>query len=364
MIRERIVTEGNPTAEIRAGEALDWPALDHHLKAHIEGLEGVPVISQYPSGNSNLTYRLRYGDLDLVLRRPPFGTKAKSAHSMIREYRVMTALRPVFAQVPETLYYTDDESVIGAEFYVMKRVEGHVIKSEIPQSWGFDPDRTRLLCTHFWQKLMDLHRVDIAAAGLSDFGKPEGYAARQIHGWNGRYKNAQTPDVDTFEDVQQWLEDALAKHNRSDANNRRSVLHGDFRIDNVILDRDDPTRVLALLDWEICALGDPLMDLGTALAYWTQADDPDYLKGLVMQPSDAPGMMIRAEILDMYQQQTGIDTGNFTFYTVYGYFRNAVILQQIYYRYYQGQTQDQRFKNFGIATQNLGDHCRSLIAAS
>jgi aminoglycoside phosphotransferase (APT) family kinase protein len=356
MIRERLITEGNPTTDVRKGEELDWEVLTGHLQHHIKGLQGQPEISQYPGGNSNLTYRLQYKNMDLVVRRPPFGTKAKSAHSMIREYRIMTALKPVFPAVPETLYYTDDESVIGAEFYVMKRVEGHVIKSAIPAGWGFDKARTRTLCTNFWQTFIDLHQVDIEEAGLLDFGKPEGYTARQIHGWNGRFRNARTPDVDEFSDVQQWLEQNIPAES-----GRHSVLHGDYRIDNVIFDRQDPTHVLAVLDWEICALGDPLMDLGNALAYWLQSDDPNLLKGLVMQPSDAPGMMTRREILDMYQDRTGIDTSDFTFYTVYGYFRNAVILQQIYYRYFHGQTQDQRFRTFGEATQRLANHCRGLI---
>ena len=357
MIREVIITQGNPTTAVREDEALDWKALDDHLKQHIEGLKGEPEVSQYPGGNSNLTYRMKYGDLDLVVRRPPFGTKAKSAHSMIREYRIMSSLKPVFPIVPDTLYYTDDESIIGAEFYVMKRVEGHVLKSAIPDEWGFDRARTRELCTNFWLALIDLHQVDIKAAGLSDFGKPEGYTTRQILGWNGRFLKARTPDVDEFTDVQKWLEDNLPEES-----NRHSVLHGDFRIDNVILDRDDPTQAVAVLDWEICALGDPLMDLGNALAYWMEADDPDLLKSLVMQPSAAEGMLTRHEILDLYQEKTGIDTSNFTFYMVYGYFRNAVILQQIYYRFYHGQTQDQRFRNFGEVTQRLGDHCRLLIS--
>jgi aminoglycoside phosphotransferase (APT) family kinase protein len=347
----------NPTTAVKAGEELDWQALDRHLKSVLPGLEGQPEISQFAGGNSNLTYRLQYVNDDLVVRRPPFGTKPKSAHSMIREYRIMNELKPVYPSVPDTLHYTDDESIIGSEFYVMRKVAGQVIKETLPPEWNFTAEDTRRFCIGFWEKLVELHQVDYEAAGLGDFGRPQGYAERQILGWNGRYERVITPDVDEFTDVRQWLEARIPPEC-----GRHSVLHGDFRIDNVILDQDDPCRILAVLDWEICALGDPLMDLGNALAYWMEADDPGGIRTMVMQPSDAPGMLTRREILDLYQDRTGIDTSDFAFYTVYGYWRNAVILQQIYYRYFHGQTEDQRFRGFGVATQALGEHCRRLMA--
>ena len=348
--------QGNPTAPVRSGEELDWEALDRHLQKVIPGLEGRPEISQFASGNSNLTYRLKYRNEDLVVRRPPFGTKAKSAHSMIREYRIMNALKPVYACVPDTLYYTDDESVIGSEFFIMRKVEGQVIKETIPDDWGFTATDTRRFCRQFWEKLIELHQVDYVAAGLEDFGKPEGYMQRQVLGWNGRYERVITPDVGEFSDVRNWLES-----NMPAGSGHHAVLHGDYRIDNVILDKQDPTVIRAVLDWEICALGEPLMDLGNALAYWTEPDDPPYLKALQMQPSTAEGMMTRTEILSLYSELTGRDTSGFLFYLVYGYFRNAVILQQIYYRFYHGQTQDERFRSFGAAARNLAEHCRLLI---
>ncbi len=347
---------GNPATAVRAGEELDWAALDRYLKKVISGLSGDPVVSQFAGGNSNLTYRLQYENDDLVVRRPPFGTKAKSAHSMIREYRIMSHLKPVYPSVPEMLHYSDDESIIGSEFYVMRKVEGQLIKQTIPSSWNFTPQDSRRFCTRFWEKLVELHQVDYIAAGLGDFGKPEGYAQRQVTGWNRRFERVITPDVDNFESVRKWLEDNVPPES-----GRHSILHGDYRIDNVILDNHDPHNILAVLDWEICALGDPLMDLGSSLAYWMQADDPPELRGLLMQPSTAPGMLTRREILDLYQEKTGLDTSDFTFYLVYGYWRVAVILQQIYYRYFQGQTQDERFKTFGIATQHLGEHCQRLM---
>ncbi len=349
----------NPSRAVRKGEQLDWQALDAFLKLKLAFLQGEPEISQYPAGNSNLTYRLRYPDHDLVVRRPPFGTMAKSAHSMAREYRVMTALRPQFASVPEALLYSDDESVIGAEFYVMRRVEGQVLAGKIPAEWEFSKADTRRFCVAFWKKLIELHQVDYLQVGLEDFGKPQGYAQRQVTGWNRRFQNAKTPDVDAFEDLQRWLEDNIPAQSAT-----ASVLHGDYRIDNVILDARDPCKILAVLDWEICALGDPLMDLGNALAYWIEAGDPDFLRGLNLQPSNAPGMLSRQEILELYGQETGRDTTNFTFYYTYGMFRNAVILQQIYFRYFKGETQDKRFSAFGRVAQSLGEHCRNIIRES
>ncbi|PHR93198.1 MAG: phosphotransferase family protein [Robiginitomaculum sp.] len=349
----------NPTIDIREGEAFDLDAVDAVLKAEIEGLSGTPILKQYASGASNLTYALDYPERRLVLRRPPFGTKPKSGHDMHREYKIMTALKPVYPSVPKTLYYVDSEnSVLGAEFYVMERVEGHLIHTHIPKDWNWDKAQTRKLCLSFFDKLVELHQVDYKAIGLSDFGRPEGYVERQILGWNKRYEKAYTPDVDAFEDVREWLAE-----NRPKTEKGAAILHGDFRIDNLILDLDDPTKINAILDWEISALGDPLMDLGNTLAYWIQADDPVQMQSLSRQPSGAPGMLTRKEVLVYYADKTGADVSNFHFYYVYGIFRLAVIIQQIYYRYYHGQTKDERFKMYVHMVNILGGVARDRIAS-
>lgn len=347
---------GNPTIDIRQGESLDVAAVDNALKASVKGLSGEPVVRQYPSGASNLTYALDYPDRSLVLRRPPFGKTPKSGHDMFREYRIMRDLKPVFSTVPDVLFYTDDETIIGAEFYVMDKVNGHIIHNDIPKNWGWGEAQTRKLCENFFQNLVDLHNVDYKAAGLSDFGRPDGYVQRQILGWNRRFEKSWTDDIEKFEDVQQWLVDNMPKRETG-----VSILHGDYRIDNCILSQADPTQIDAILDWEISALGDPLMDLGNTLSYWIEAGDPATMQMMVRQPSTAKGMMTRQDILNFYAERTGADVSNFQFYYVYGLWRLAVIIQQIYARYKRGFTQDERFKAYGMMTTGLGQLSRHKI---
>lgn len=346
----------NATQPVRKGEELNITPIDSAVKAAIDGLSGTPQVTQYTSGASNLTYALDYPQKRLVLRRPPFGTKPKSGHDMHREYRVMNAIKPVFPAVPKTLFYTDDTSIAGSEFYVMERVEGHLITTRIPKGWNWGEGQGRALCTSFLDRFIDLHAIDFASVGLSDFGRPEGYIARQVGGWNTRYERAWTNNVDKFEDVRDWLD-----NNQPAVEWKHSILHGDYRIDNCILNVDDPTRIDAILDWEISALGDPLMDLGNMLAYWIQADDPPLMQLMLRQPSTAPGMMTRQEIAAYYAAKTGADISNIGFYYIYGIFRLAVIVQQIYYRYHCGQTDNPRFKNFHQMTNALGNLARAKI---
>ncbi len=352
----------NPSKPVRKGEELNIGAVDAALKEAVKGLSGTPKVTQYTSGASNLTYALDYptgadgANRRLVLRRPPFGTKPKSGHDMHREYRVMNAIKSVFSAVPNTLFYTDDADITGAEFYVMEHVDGHLITTDIPKDWNWGEAEGRALCTNFLDRFIDLHAVDFKAVGLSDFGRPNGYIARQIGGWNKRYEKAWTPNVDKFEDVRDWLETHQPK-----AEWKHSILHGDFRIDNCILNLDDPTQIDAILDWEISALGDPLMDLGNMLAYWIEANDPPEMQLLLRQPSNAPGMMSRQDIVQYYADKTGADISNIGFYYVYGVFRLAVIVQQIYYRYHHGQTDNPKFKEFHKMTNMLGNLARRKI---
>lgn len=326
---------------IRPGEELDASLIDPYLKAHIPGLSGAVSISQFPGGASNLTYLLEYPDQEFVLRRPPFGHKAKSAHDMGREFRILNQLKDGFPYCPKAYVHCTDESVIGAEFYVMERVNGIILRSNLPPELGLDASRTEALCKSFIDKFVELHRVDYSACGLADLGKPEGYVQRQIRGWSERYEKALTPDAPTWEAVRAWLNDKMpADHPAS------SIVHNDYRFDNVILDPRNPMQIIGVLDWELTTLGDPLMDLGNTLAYWIEAADPAPVQLMRRQPSNAPGMLTRREFVDYYAERAGIQIDNFDFYYTYGLFRLAGIVQQIYYRFFHGQTQDKRFAQF------------------
>jgi aminoglycoside phosphotransferase (APT) family kinase protein len=329
------------STRIRDGEELDAGIIDAYLKAHIPGLIGTPQISQFPGGASNLTYLLQYPEHELVLRRPPFGHKAKSAHDMGREYRILNQLNAGFPYCPKAYVHCTDESVIGSEFYVMQRVNGIILRADLPSELNFDAQQTQQLCKSFIDKLVELHQVDYNACGLGDLGKPQGYVQRQISGWSDRYEKALTPDAPLWTEVKAWLNAKMpADHPRS------SIVHNDYRFDNVILDPNNPQEIIGVLDWELTTLGDPLMDLGNSLAYWIEASDPAPVQLMRRQPSNAPGMLTRQEFADYYAERAGIKIDCIDFYYCYGLFRLAGIVQQIYYRFYHGQTQDKRFAQF------------------
>lgn len=335
------MTLSDQASRIREGEELPAEVIDPYLKAHVPGLEGTPRISQFPGGASNLTYLLEYPSQELVLRRPPFGQKAKSAHDMGREFRILNRLNAGFPYCPKAYLHCTDVSVIGAEFYVMERVRGIILRENMPPELGFSPEQTRALCQSFIDKFVDLHNVDYQACGLADLGKPEGYVQRQIDGWIERYERALTPDAPSWEPVKAWLRDKMpADHPKP------GIVHNDYRFDNVILDPDNPMQIIGVLDWEMTTIGDPLMDLGNTLAYWIEADDPAPVQLMRKQPSNAPGMLTRREFVDYYAERAGIRIDNFDYYYTYGLFRLAGIVQQIYYRYFHGQTQDKRFARF------------------
>jgi aminoglycoside phosphotransferase (APT) family kinase protein len=346
---------------VRAGEELDVEKVAEYLRATLpEPLAGAPEVGQFAGGASNLTYLLRYPERQLVLRRAPFGHKAKGAHDMVREAHVMEALSKVYPYVPAIVAICEDEGVLGAPFYVMERIEGVIVRRDPPPELGLDaPERARALCLSVVDRLIELHRIDHAAAGLSQLGKGPGYVARQIGGWSDRYLRSRTPDVPDCKEVMAWLD---AKKPASEV--AIAVIHNDYRFDNVVLDPNNPIRVIGVLDWEMATLGDPLMDLGNSIAYWVQADDEPFRCSMRGQPTNLPGMFTRAEVVQYYGEKTGLRVDNFDFYEVYGMFRLAVILQQIYYRYYHRQTQNQRFATFGQSVSYLEGACRRLIERS
>jgi len=342
---------------VREGEELDLKAVEAFLKDSIPGLTGDLVVEQFPSGYSNLTYLIRVGGTELVLRRPPFGRKAKSAHDMGREYRILSALKDVFPYSPRPLVYTEDPSVMGCPFYVMERIKGIILRKNPPKGLSFSPDEMRRLCENLLDVHLELHSVDYKAIGLEGFGKPEGYVRRQVEGWSERFRAAWTPDAPSFDPVMQWLHDTMP-----DDSKRPALIHNDYKFDNVVLNPEDPLQIIGVLDWEMATIGDPLMDLGSSLAYWVQADDPEDFQAARMMPTNLPGALTRRELVDRYASRAGITIDNFDFYLCYGLFRLAVIAQQIYYRYYHGQTKDERFKVLIFAIHILEKAAMRTIA--
>lgn len=341
--------------DIREGEQLDTTVVDQWIRERVPALTGNMRIGQFPGGASNLTYWIGYDNRDFILRRPPFGTKAKSAHDMGREFKVMSALKPLFSRVPEMVAFCDDPAVMGCDFYLMERMVGIIPRANLPRDLSLTPGQTRRMSEAAIDTLADLHSVAWQDTPLAGLGKGEGYVKRQIDGWNQRYIAARTDNVPDGERVMQWLAD----HQPSQSG--VCVIHNDFRMDNLVFSADDPTQVIGVLDWEMATLGDPLMDLGNSLAYWVQADDPAWMQAMRHQPTHLPGMLTRDEVVAHYCARTGRTAGDLTFHRVYGFFRLAVILQQIYYRYHHGQTRDERFAPFHRFVTSLESQAHDLI---
>ncbi|MEZ4587437.1 MAG: phosphotransferase family protein [Gemmatimonadales bacterium] len=320
----------------RPGEELDPARLGEYLAARLGRAEPV-VVEQFPAGHSNLTYHVRVGSASYVLRRPPFGNRVKTAHDMAREFRVLSALAPVFPPAPKPLLLCEDESVLGAPFYLMERRHGLVIRKELPRDLKDRPDTLARICDSLVTTLARLHEIDPAAVGLADLGRPEGYVERQVRGWTQRYHAAATEHVPDMEAAARWLAEELPSDPGA------SIIHNDFKFDNVMLDADDPTRVVAVLDWEMATLGHPLMDLGSSLAYWVEPNDPAPIRGLGWWPTAEPGMWSRREVVGRYFEARGTAPVALGFYFVFGFFKLAVIIQQIYARYRRGATADARF---------------------
>jgi aminoglycoside phosphotransferase (APT) family kinase protein len=343
---------------VRRGEELDPDRLRAYLEAHLPaGSAGAELaIEQFPGGHSNLTYLVRWDGHEYVLRRPPFGSQVKSAHDMGREYRVLSRLAPVYDKAPRPVLHCADTEVIGAEFYLMERVRGVILRKEPPAGVAIDPALARRLSETLVDTLVELHAVDYQAAGLGDFGKPSGYVQRQVEGWSKRYTGARTDDIPAVDEVATWLATNLPPDSAG------TLIHNDLKFDNLVLDPGDLVRVRGILDWEMSTLGDPLMDLGTTICYWVEAQDPPLMHQIRFGPTHLPGMMTRAEVAARYGEQSGRDLSRVVFYYVFGLFKTAVVAQQIYYRFHQGLTTDQRFAGMITGVRALAEKARMSIA--
>jgi len=346
---------------VRDEDAFDVAAvaawLREHATAFRDDLDGTPEVRQFPGGASNLTYLLAYPGRDLILRRPPSGTKAASAHDMGREFRIQSALAPVFPYVATMVGHCTDESVIGSEFYVMDRLDGVIPRRELPLPMS--PDQVSALCDTALDVLVALHSVDVASVPeLAAFGKGEGYVDRQVAGWTGRFDRARTDDTGDWSDITAWIEA------NKPADVAQCLIHNDYRFDNMVLDADDPTRIIGVLDWEMATVGDPLMDLGGMLSYWVEQGDDEFFQMFRRQPTTAPGMWTRWEVVSAYCERMGFDVTpeRWRFYEVFGLFRLAVIAQQIWYRYFHKQTTNEAYAVFGPAVGYLEQRCRRLVS--
>jgi aminoglycoside phosphotransferase (APT) family kinase protein len=347
----------NRTAPIRAGEELPVERLAAYLSEHLPDSAGPLVVEQFPQGHSNLTYLLRLGSAEMVLRRPPFGNQVKSAHDMAREYRVLSRLSAVYPPAPRPILHCEDQSVIGSEFYLMERRQGLILRKTIPPEVTIDSETARQLSTALIDNLALLHSLDYQAAGLGELGKPDGYVRRQVTGWASRYEQARTDDVPSMERLAVRLAGQMPPESGA------AIIHNDYKYDNLILDAADPTRIVAVLDWEMATIGDPLMDLGATLGYWVEAADPPALRQAAFGPTALPGSLTRQELLDRYQEQTGRTAANPVFYYAFGLFKLAVIVQQIYARYARGHTSDTRFAHLNQLVTVLGEQAETRLTA-
>jgi aminoglycoside phosphotransferase (APT) family kinase protein len=334
-------------SSVRPGEELDAAALELFLRRQFPAAGGSLHIEQFPGGHSNLTYLLRLGGREFVLRRPPFGSKVKTAHDMSREYRVLSRLHAVYPPAPEVLLYCDDQSVLGAPFYLMERVRGVIIRRSPPDGLPFPPEIARRLSENFIDHLARLHSLDYAAIGLGDLGKPQGYMERQVRGWMERYQGSKTEEQAEIAPLAAWFSE------RMPATTGATLIHNDYKYDNVVLDPADVTKIIGVLDWEMSTLGDPLSDLGTTLAYWVDPQDPPALQKIRWCPSTSAGSLTRAELAEHYARASSRDVSDVVFYLAFARFKVAVIVQQIYYRYRQGLTKDPRFAAMGEVVKTL-----------
>jgi len=334
---------------VRPGEEIPAAQLALWLESRLPGAAGPIEIEQFPGGHSNLTYLVRAGDREMVLRRPPFGSRVKTAHDMSREFRVLSRLHAAYPRAPRAFLHCDDPSVIGAPFYLMDRVRGVILRHQrLPAGVELPPETMRAISEAAVDGLAELHAVDYEAVGLGDFGRPEGYVRRQVEGWSERWRNARTDEVPGVDRAAGWL----VEHQPAESG--AALIHNDYKYDNLVLDRQDLPRILAVLDWEMSTVGDPLMDLGTSLGYWIDADDHPGLRLLPAGPTALPGNLSRIEVAERYAARTGRDVSHLVFFYVYGLFKIAVIAQQIYYRYRQGLTKDERFAGLIDAVRILG----------
>jgi aminoglycoside phosphotransferase (APT) family kinase protein len=348
------------SAPVRQGEELDPAALGSYLASHLGSQANSKEleIRQFPGGHSNLTYLIRYGSHEFVLRRPPVGPVAPTAHDMPREFKLLSVVHPRFPLAPKPILLCEDAGVIGVPFYLMERRRGIIVRSSVPQAIGEDTKLRRELSESVVNTLVTLHAVEIQESGIVALGKPAGFVNRQVQGWTRRWERSRTGDLTQMDEIIQWLNARIPPDEGVGA----TIVHNDFKLDNVMLDEQQPTRIVAVLDWEMSTVGDPLIDVGLFLSYWTMKGS-DINSSLRAITNDA-GWLTREEMIDRYEKATGRDLTRIVFYETFARFKIAAVIQQIYFRYVQGQTQDERFRNFDVLVKQLTQEALELAQRS
>lgn len=344
-------------APVRPGEDLDWPRLEQYLRNQLPELSGEFSVLQFPNGSANLTYLVRFGDVRLVVRRPPFGQLAPGAHDMRREFRAVKGLNPHFDRAPRPYLFCDDQSVIGSDFIVVEYREGVVVWDHIPMAMAHHHDAGRRIGLAVVDALADLHLLVPDEIGLGDLGRPAGFVERQVTGWRKRWDLVDTGRVPQMTVVSERLQATMP----SESTRHASVLHNDYKIDNCQFDPDDPDRVKSIFDWDMATLGEPLVDLGTLLNYWPDPADTDEDRPLHVPGLEELGLPTRAEVVERYAARTGIDTSGIAWYEAFATWKTCVILEQLYQRYVRGESKDPRMAERGTPVAGLADRAARLL---
>ncbi|HSS20235.1 MAG TPA: phosphotransferase family protein [Pyrinomonadaceae bacterium] len=349
------MTTSKDSAPVRAGEELDRERLADYLRTfyQTEAIE----IEQFPGGHSNLTYLVRLGSLEFVLRRPPIGPVAPTAHNMPREFNLLLAISPHFPLAPKPVLLCEDSTVIGVPFYLMERRRGLIVRQKLPEVLN-DFEVRRRLSASVVDTLVALHKVDAQTPGIAEIGRPAGFVTRQVRGWADRWQRSKTGELSEMDDVVEWLTARVP----DDSASKATIVHNDYKLDNLMLDESDPSRIVAVLDWEMCTVGDPLIDVGLLLSYWTMKGSEQ--NSSLCAVTNGPGWFTREEMIERYSQMTGRDLSQIVFYETFARFKVAVVIQQIYFRYVRGQTKDERFRNFDALVRELTQDALELAQRS
>jgi aminoglycoside phosphotransferase (APT) family kinase protein len=341
--------ENQELINIRKGEDLDHSSLKEYLLSHLDITENNIEVLQFSGGHANLTYLIKFGENEFVLRRPPLGPIAPSSHDMFREHRVQSSLNAMFPLAPKSILFCDNENIIGAKFHIIERRKGFVVRKSLRSDLNNSRDYMRNLGFKMIDIISDLHKINPEDVGLGNLGKPEGFVLRQLNGWAERWR--QSSDNKVTENKF----DNLINHLRLNLPSPQAItmLHNDFKLDNVMWDNKDPLNPIAVFDWDMCTRGDPLMDIGHMLNYWIEENDDDDCKRITSMPTENVMYPSRKEMIEYYSEKSGFNINNIDWYYAFGAFKLAVILQQIFIRFLRGQTKDERFANFGIRINAL-----------